>query len=436
LETDLKKHEELRQTIGLSQAVFMGLGSILGTGVFVSIGIGVGLTGASVVLALLVAAALATFNGLSSAQLAACHPKSGGTYEYGYERLNPWAGFSAGWLFLCAKSASAATAALGLSAYFLQLLETPYEGVPWELALFMVIAITLLAAFGMRRSAQANTFVVLITLFTLSALILTGLEGLLRNGFENFTPFFASYDSLDWNFTRFMEATALMFVAYTGYGRIATLAEEVKNPKVIIPKAIGLTLFLALVFYVGVALISIGSIGASSYFEATKGQVTPLVIVAEGIGRPGLPLLLAFGAVTAMLGVLLNLILGLSRVVLAMSRRQDLPAFLSKVSPKNHSPVWAILLSGAFICLLVFVGDIRLTWSFSAFTVLLYYGITNAAALRLKVHERLFPRSISIAGLLVCFGLAFWVETQIWVFGLGLLALGCVWRFFFKKLAA
>jgi len=183
---------KLRRDVGLFGAMMMGLGSIVGTGVFVSIGIAAGITGPSVVLAILVAGLVATFNGLSSAQLAAAHPVSGGTYEYGYRWLTPSMGFTAGWMFLCAKSASAATAALGFAGYALQLFQFDHDDWIVPLAIGAVVATTLLLLGGIRRSNWTNIAIVSMTLIALASFVIAGLPFAWREGSSNLTPFFAS----------------------------------------------------------------------------------------------------------------------------------------------------------------------------------------------------------------------------------------------------
>src|SRR5688572_23302527 len=174
----------------------MGLGSIIGTGVFVSAGIASGIAGPAVLLAVVLAALVATFNGLSSAQLAASHPVSGGTYEYGYKYLNSTFGFIAGWMFLCAKSASAATAALGFAGYVLSFFDTvsffDTNSAIWRIGLGLM-AVTLLTAVimrGLRVSNTLNIAVVTITLAALIFFILAGFPLLVEKGPENFSPFF------------------------------------------------------------------------------------------------------------------------------------------------------------------------------------------------------------------------------------------------------
>jgi APA family basic amino acid/polyamine antiporter len=410
----------LARVVGLPGAILLGLGSIVGTGAFVSIGIAAGVVGPSVLLAIVVGALLAACNGLSSAQLAAAHPVSGGTYEYGYRFLGPGLGFSAGWMFLCAKSASAATAALGLAGYALDLFGIADSGWRVGLAVIAILAITLLVVGGMRRSNSANAAIVGFTLLTLIAFVVRGLPFALERSPETLSGTFSGL--ADWR--GLLEASALMFVAYTGYGRIATLGEEVREPRRTIPKAIVATLLVSAVLYIGVGFVAVGTVGAENLARLTAETAAPLEEAARSFSGPMLPTLLAVGAVTAMLGVLLNLVLGLSRVLLAMARRRDAPGPLARVGGESRSPRNAVLAVGAGIALIALVGDVRLTWSFSAFTVLVYYAITNLAALRLPSDARLFPRWISVAGLAGCLGLAFWVEPGAWLAGLGLLGAG------------
>ncbi len=422
---------QLQRQLGTFGAVMMGLGSIVGTGVFVSIGIGAGIAGPAVVLAILIGALVATFNGLSSAQLAASHPVSGGTYEYGYQYLNHWLGFSAGWMFLCAKSASAATAALGFSGYLLNLagVESPL----WRtiVALLAVLLLTAITLGGIRRSNLTNIVIVTITLVALTIFVLAGLPTLLANGAANFTPFFAPQpdaggDSNPWQ--ALFHAAALMFVAYTGYGRIATLGEEVREPAVTIPRAIITTLIVTAILYGAVGLVAVGNVGAAQYAMLTTAGAAPLEAIAETFALPGAGLILAIGAITAMLGVLLNLILGLSRVLLAMGRRGDMPAAVARIDAAGTTPYVAVIVMGTVIALLALTGNVKTTWSFSAFTVLIYYAITNLAALRLPPAARRFPRWVAMAGVVACLFLAFWVEPLVWASGLALLALGLVWH--------
>jgi APA family basic amino acid/polyamine antiporter len=408
----------LKRRVGVAGAVLMGLGSILGTGVFVSLGLAAGIAGPAVLCSLVIAATLALFNGLSSAQLAATYPVSGGTYEYAYRTVGPRTGFSAGWLFMTAKSASAATAALGLAGYLIQFLGADTR---WSVPLAVggVLATTALVYGGVRRTNRINAVVVALTVTGLGALIVVGLPPALDGGRSNLMPLIPARGDLP----DLLHGAALMFVAYTGYGRIATLGEEVIDPSRTIPRSIVAALGIVLVIYLGVAVVALGTLGADAYtLEAQRGA--PLQVVAGVLGPGWLVQVVGFAAVTAMLGVLLNLVLGLSRVLLAMGRRADVPVVFARVDESGTTPGPAVLATGAFIASLVLIGDVQTTWSFSAFTVLAYYSLTNVASLRLPREALLYPRWVSWAGLLGCASLAVWIEPIYWLAGLGLLAVG------------
>jgi len=218
-----------------------------------------------------------------------------------------------------------------------------------------------------------------------------------------------------------------MFVAYTGYGRIATMGEEVRNPSKNIPTAILLTLGVAMLVYLLVAWVSIGTVGAQSLGETAITKGVPLEMVASHFNAPWVKNVVTFGAMTSMLGVLINLALGLSRVVLAMGRREDLPSVLSRIDEARKSPTNAVVAVGTLIACLILVGNVKLTWSLSAFTVLIYYAITNLAALRMSDQERRYPRILALLGLSSCLFLAFWVDPYVWIVGLGIIGIGLVW---------
>jgi APA family basic amino acid/polyamine antiporter len=381
---------------------------MVGAGVFVSLGLAAGIAGTGAVIALLLAGLVAACNGLSSAQLAASHPVSGGTYEYGYHYLNPWLGFVAGWMFLCAKTASAATAALGFAGY---LLNASGWRTAWlaPVAVATVAALTAIAASGIRLSNRVNGAMVSVTLIALAAFVAAGLSAMDTS--KLVTP--VAPASL-------FEATALLFVAYTGYGRVATLGEEVRDPQKTIPRAIVATLAISMLVYVAVAVVALGAVGPERWAEATAKSAAPLEIIARDFPW-NVSALVVLGAMTAMLGVSLNLLLGLSRVALAMGRRGDMPRVTAR-------PSVAVVAMGIFVVGLAATGSVKTTWSFSAFTVLIYYAITNVAALRLAPEDRLFSTAWAWCGLAACLLLAFSIEPAVWATGLAVLAAGLVWR--------
>jgi APA family basic amino acid/polyamine antiporter len=360
------------------------------------------------VLAIALAAAVATCNALSSAQLAANHPVSGGTYEYGYRYLRPCLGFAAGWMFLCAKTASAATAALGFAGYLLNFFQ---QSADWQmpLAVATVVALTAVVLSGIRLSNQVNIAIVSVTLVALAAFVVAGS-----------TSVSTANLSFDFAPRSLLHATALMFVAYTGYGRIATLGEEVREPRTTIPRAIIITLVVSMLVYIAVAIVAVGSVGAERLSESTAVDAAPLEIVARDFSFR-VHGLVAIGAMTAMLGVLLNLLLGLSRVMVAMGRRGDMPRAAASLRV-------AIVVVGVAIASLAAAGSVKTNWSFSAFTVLIYYAVTNLAALQLPESERLYRPAWAWAGLAACLALALAVDWKTLLAGLAILAVGLAWH--------
>lgn len=416
--------QSLSRELGTFGAVITGLGSIIGTGVFVSIGIGAGIAGPAVILAVIIGALVAICNGLSSAQLAANHAVSGGTYEYGYRYLNPWLGFIAGWMFLVAKTASAATAALGFAGYVLSAVGVSNREWRVAIALLAVLVLTGIVLQGIQRSNLANRFIVSISLITLVFLVIAGIPPIIADGGAGLLPASGTSPSLG----SILQASALMFVAYTGYGRIATLGEEVREPRTTIPRAIVVTMMVVMALYLSVAIVGVGLLGAEGLSEATQTQAAPLEMAARQLNIPGAPQFLAVGAIAAMLGVLLNLILGLSRVVMAMGRRGDLPPQLARLNAAGTTPTLAVLLVGGAIAALVCIGNVKTTWSFSAFSVLIYYALTNLASLKLDAQERLYPQWVSWIGLLTCLLLAFWVDWPVWAIGMAIVLAGILWK--------
>lgn len=431
-----KSPPALQRELGVVGAIALGLGSIVGAGVFVSTGIAAGIAGPAVLISVAIAAGVAVCNGLNSAQLAASHPVSGGAYEYGYKYLNPWLGFTAGWMFLIAKSASAATAALGCAGYLLNVLGFPNSDLLVPIALAAVVLLTVVVLGGIRRSNVVNITIVSITLLSLIFFIAAGLPVVTANGWANFIPLIQPTTNETNLPGAILQATALMFVAYTGYGRIATLGEEVRQPRRTIPRAIIATLILTMLLYLGVVVVSIGAVGAETLGAAASKQAAPLEVAARSFEVPGSPLILAIGAVTATLGVLLNLILGLSRVLLAMGRRRDMPSFVARLNQSSNTPSVAVLIMGIIIAGMVLIGDVRTTWSFSAFSVLVYYALTDLSALQIPAAQRLYPKWIAWVGLSACLFLAFWVEQQIWLIGIGLIAVGLIWQTLMRQLTA
>lgn len=382
--------QTLKRELGLWGAVVTGLGSIIGTGAFVAIGIASSLWGDRILYAIPAAALVAVFSGISSAYLAGRYPVAGGTYEYAYETLGPLPGFTAGWLFVLAKTASAAAAALGVALY----LGLDGRYVP----LVPVIVVGALILTGVRRTAIANVFLVVVSV--------TGILWFVVSAFADDRIF--GWVGVAEPRGALLGSIAFLFVAFTGYGRIATLGEEVKDPTRTIPRAVLLTLSIAAVLYMAIALAG-RDMGGPYWGSLVRLTAREMPVVR-------------FAAVIAMLGVLLNLVLGLSRVWLAMGRRSDMPSALGKLD-RNRQPRNAVLLAALLVAAVTFAGDIGLTWSFSAMTVLLYYAITNLSVLAIDRS-----RITAWLGLGSCLLLSFFVPLTVWALGLALIIAGVLWK--------
>jgi basic amino acid/polyamine antiporter, APA family len=418
---------QLQRSTGLAGALVIGLGSILGTGVFVSLALAAAPAGDALPLAILLAALLAGANGLAAAQLAAAMPVSGGSYEYAHRLLSPLAGFAAGWLFLCAKTASAAAAAMGLAVYLGALLGVDGAALRWWPPV-LVALITAAALAGLRRSQWLNSLLVAGALLSLGLFVVGAFSLPALPAAAALPP--TSSGSL-------AQATALLFVAYTGYGRIATMGEEVRRPERTIPRAVLLTLAVVLLVYLAVAAGALrlgGASGLAASLQGVGAPAPPLARLLLEAGWSGGSWIVALGAVLALAGVLLNLVLGLSRVWLAMGRRGDMPPQLAALNAAGTSPQLAVLLSGLLIALLSLGGRLELTWGFSAFTVLGYYAITNLCVLRLQCQQRRLAQALACLGLLGCLGLAFQVSPAAWRSGLLVLAVGLLWRWAYRWL--
>jgi len=408
----------LRRDLHLVDAVGVGLGAIIGAGIFVVTGVAASVAGPAFLIGLLLAGVAATCNALSSAELAATYPQSGGTYEYGYRLLHPFWGFSAGWMFLVSKLAAGGTVALGFGSYFSQL----FPAIParWA-AIGAAVLLTLANLFGIKKAGRINTVIVSITILALLYFVVSGIPIFDPNNLKPFAP---------GGLRGIAESAALLFFAYTGYARIATLGEEVNEPKTTIPRAVIITIIVSVVLYMAVGLVAVGAVGA----RVLASTSSPLQEASRTIASPGLFWVVGIGGTTAMLGVLLSQIVGISRMMFAMARRGDLPQVLEHTGSRYGVPDYGILLSGLVIVLLSIFGVLQSVIAAAAFTILLYYGIANIAALKLSAENKIYPKWIAVLGLISCLALAVSLPLPIIATGLGMLFIGFILRAIFQKI--
>ncbi|MFL6203816.1 MAG: APC family permease [Acidimicrobiales bacterium] len=400
----------LARRLGLADAVVIGLGSMIGAGVFVAIGPAAEAAGSGLLVGLAIAAAVAYCNATSSAELAAVYPASGGTYVYGRERLGPFWGYLAGWGFVVGKTASCAAMALTVGAYASPDRERP-------IAVVAVVGLTIVNYFGVRKTAGLTRAIVAVVLTAL-ALVVVG------TAFGGTTSADHLHGLGDEGIAGILRSAGLLFFAFAGYARIATLGEEVDDPARVIPKAIPRALGITLVVYALVAVSALAAVGPAVLAHADA----PLAAAVRAGNLDGLVPVVRIGGTVAALGVLLSLIAGVSRTAFAMAADRELPRWLDAVHPAHKVPYRAELAAGAVITSLVLVTDLRGAIGFSSFCVLAYYAIANASAWTLPPHQRRWPRAFAVAGVVGCALLGATLPLTSIVTGLAVLATGAaIW---------
>jgi APA family basic amino acid/polyamine antiporter len=413
-------HQQLQRRLGVFDATSIGLGSMLGAGVFVAFAPAAGLAGNFLVLSVLVAGFVAYCNAVASAELAARYPASGGTYVYGRKRLGEWPGFIAGWGFVTGKSASCAAMALTFGHYV-----APQFAVP--VALAAVVALTGVNLLGITRTALLTRILLAVVLATLVFVAAASIIGPHPAGIPSGGEASAGGAPATGaaTFGGVLPAAGLMFFAFAGYARIATLGEEVKDPAKTIPRAILAALASAFGIYLLLALLLLNHLSPAGL----AGTPTPLLeAVRNSSLAAGAPIVQA-GAAAACLGALLALITGVGRTTLAMARERDLPGPLAHVGGKHTVPFVAELAVAAVVIVLLLTTDVMTVVGFSSFGVLIYYAVTNAAAYTLAEHPAFAPRWLNVAGFLSCLLLAFTLPAASVLGMAAVLAAGAAGRF-------
>jgi basic amino acid/polyamine antiporter, APA family len=403
---------ELARRLGTRDAVIIGLGSMLGAGVFAAFSPAAAAAGAGLLIGLAMAALVAYCNATASAQLAAQYPTSGGTYIYGRERLGPWWGFLAGWGFVIGKIASCSAMALTFAAY----VAPP----AWQrpVAVAAVIILAAVNYYGVTRTAGLTKIIVAVVLATLALVVVASLSG--PNGMTSVR----SWDLLAGGWYGILQSAGLLFFAFAGYARIATMGEEVREPERTIPRAILIALTIVVLIYlvIGVSiLIALGPAGVAV-------SRAPLAAAVHAVGWAWAGLPVRVGAAAAALGALLALIAGVGRTTLAMARHDDLPRWLAAVHERHQVPHHAEVAVAGLVGVLILVTDLRGAIGFSSFGVLLYYLIANAAAYTQTSEQRRFPRGLQIIGMAGCGILVLTLPLRAVLAGTLVIAVGVVYR--------
>ncbi|QNO38124.1 APC family permease [Protaetiibacter sp. SSC-01] len=402
----------LARRLTFIDAVVIGLGSMIGAGVFAAFAPAAAAAGSWLLAGLVVAGFVAFCNATSSAQLAAQYPTSGGTYVYGRERLGPWPGFLAGWSFVVGKTASAAAMALTFAAYAVP------DAWAKPVAIAAVVMLTVVNTLGVTRTALVTRVLVVVALVALAVAVTIG--------FSHPAPAAASPGAPGAEVTPYgvLQSAGLLFFAFAGYARIATMGEEVRDPARTIPRAIVAALGIVLVVYALVALSALGALGPAGL----AASAAPLADVAATSGAAWPGVVVAVGAAAAALGALIAIIAGIGRTSLAMARTRDLPGWFAAVHPRFQVPHRAELAVGLVVCTIVAVSDLRGAIGFSSFGVLLYYLVANASALTQDAAHRRYPRALAVLGAVGCVVLVATLPPVSIAVGVTVLAVGVAYR--------
>lgn len=400
--------DRLARRLSLTDAVVMGLGAMIGAGIFAAPGPAAAAAGSWMLAGLALASVVAYANATSSAQLAALYPESGGTYVYARARLGNYWGFLAGWSFVVGKTASLAAMALTFGSYAAEDLARP-------VGIAAVVGLTTVNYLGVEKTARLTRIVVALTLAALAMVVAATLLGDAART-ENLT---AELPSGAWGVLR---SAGLLFFAFAGYARIATLGEEVIEPETTIPRAIPIALGITVAIYAVVLTTALLAVGP----EGLAGASAPLADAVEASDWSSLSPVVRIGAAIAAAGVLLSLLAGVSRTALAMARRRELPRHLDAVHPEHRTPHRAEVTAAAIVCAVVLFVDLRDAIGFSSFAVLTYYGLANASAWTLSPAQRRWPRWLAGLGVALCALLASTLPTTAVIGGVALLVAGTV----------
>jgi basic amino acid/polyamine antiporter, APA family len=399
----------LARRLGTGDAVLIGLGSMLGAGVFSAFAPAAAAAGSGLLIGLGLAGVVAYANATSSAQLAAVYPTSGGTYVYGRERLGPWWGYLAGWSFVVGKTASCAAMALTFAAY------AAPPGWRTPVGVSAVVLLAFVNYRGVTRTARATRILVPVVLAVLALVVVANVvgSGAPDEGF-----------AMPHGWYGVAQSAGLLFFAFAGYARIATMGEEVREPARTIPRAIVAALGIALVVYLVVGVTLLHTLGPS----ALASSEAPLADAVRADGWAWAAPVVRVGAAVAALGALLALLAGIGRTTLAMAREGDMPRWLGAVHPRFSVPHRAEVVVAVVACVLVVAVDLRGAIGFSSFGVLLYYLVANLSALTQRGGDRRYPRFVQVIGAVGCVGLAATLPWPSVVAGLGVLAVGVLYR--------
>lgn len=417
--TSNKEQEMLKPSLGFLDATAISVGAIIGGGIFVVTGIVAGVAGSALVVSMILAALIAFFTALSFVELTSWQPVEGSVYEYTRQLISPFSGFLAGWMWMVSNTFTGAAVSLGFAYYLTALIPSLPSNI---VAAVLCFTFTALNFFGVRQSARLNTVLVGAKLLILVFFVAFGAFNANTNNFLPFEPFSAGV----------LYGAYFIFFAYTGFARVAVVAEEVEYAERNVPRALLLSLVISTIIYVLVGIVALGLVGSTRL----STSASPLAEAMSATGNPIALQLVSFGGLLATASVLLTAILGVSRMAFSMARRGDMPQVLSKLHGSFCTPYYSIWAIGILMSVLVLFFDLTGVVAVSTFGALFYYALTNVAAFKLKTGKRRYHRLISMIGLITCIILLVFVlrvATQAWIIGVICIVAGTIYYGLKKK---
>jgi len=381
------ENQEFNRTLTLKSSIYLGLSSMIGAGLFNNIAPTSKISSYGSIIGLLIASSLAFANASSSAQLSSLFPKTGGTYLYAKEVLGKPYGITAGVVFVIGKTISCIAIALTIGNYL-----SPVYGK--EIGVVLCLLIFLLSFSGIHKTAEIARWFVwilfgLLTFYSISIISTPGVNYAI--------PVFG-----DISFDNVLLSASIWFFAFTGYSRLATFGEEVKNPKEIIPTAIFTGLGITVFLYLIISWLTLSVVSP----EIIMNSSTPLLVAMDVSRFSDFTFLVVFASSIAMVSVFLALMPGISRIYVALSRDRILPQAFSKIHKKFNSAY----LSEAFVLISVVIGiyifDVVGSIKTSSFFILIYYTITNLCVIKLDKEKRLYSVVVAYYGFAFCLVLA------------------------------
>lgn len=376
--------EELKRHLGLFHTTMYGIGLILGAGIYALIGDAAGETGNSIWISFVLAAVSAAFTGLSYAELSSMYPKAAAEYSFMKNAFKSnFIAFLVGWLTLFVAIISASAIALGFGGYFTQIF-----GVPIAIsAVLIIVVLSFVNFFGIRESSSMNIIFTIIEALGLGLVIWAGLS--ISNTDVN-------YFEMPHGFSGIFSAFTLVFFAYIGFENISNIAEEIKNPRKVLPRAIILAISVTAIVYI---LVSIAAVRVLSWQELGSSAAPLADVIKKALGQEwgfGILLIALFATTNT---VLIMLVSG-SRILYGVAQDKALPAIFSLVHKKRKTPWLAVIVIGVLSVCFVFIGDISTVARISVFAIIMVFVLVNFALIWLRYKdpnaERQFKSPVNV----------------------------------------